>query len=264
MNRSSVLSDARRAAQSLPAHGSGRAGASATYTRWPARGAIRRDRLRQARNRCRCAASRPGRDDGCSRHFRKRPAIPKGPAMTTQPTAAEVLVIQPCDDDALGRFEGWLTEHGIALHTVRPYTGDAVPARLAADGLIVLGGDMSSNDDAEYPWLEDIRALYRDAVRRDRPTLGICLGGQLLAQSLGGTVVTGAAGTEAGLVQVTLTAEAAGDPLFGGLAPNVPVASMHGDAIAVLPEDSVLLATGQTYPHQAFRAAPRAWGVQFH
>lgn len=184
--------------------------------------------------------------------------------MTTQPTAAEVLVIQPCDDDALGRFEGWLTEHGIALHTVRPYAGDAVPARLAADGLIVLGGDMSSNDDAEYPWLEDIRALYRDAVRRDRPTLGICLGGQLLAQSLGGTVVAGAAGTEAGLVQVTLTAEAAGDPLFGGLAPDVPVASMHGDAIAVLPEDSVLLATGQTYPHQAFRAAPRAWGVQFH
>lgn len=184
--------------------------------------------------------------------------------MTTQPTAAEVLVIQPCHDDALGRFEGWLTRQGIALRTVRPYAGDAVPPRLEADGLIVLGGDMSANDDADHPWLEDVRRLYRDALHRDRPTLGICLGGQLLAQSAGGTVVTGTAGTEAGLVTVSVTAEAAGDPLFAGLGPDLPVASMHGDAVCALPEGAVLLAVGRTYPHQAFRAAPRAWGVQFH
>lgn len=184
--------------------------------------------------------------------------------MTREPPAPEVLVIQPCEDDPLGRFERWLAECGIVLRTVRPFAGDTVPARLAADGLIVLGGDMSSNDDAAYPWLEDIRVLYRDAVGSDVPTLGICLGGQLLAQSLGGTVVTGAAGTEAGLVTVDLTAEAAGDRLFAGLGSGIPVATMHGDAIEVLPEDAVLLATGVTYPHQAFRAAPHAWGVQFH
>ena len=184
--------------------------------------------------------------------------------MTEQPTAAHTLVIQPGDDDPLGRFDGWLTACGIDIQTVRPFAGDVVPHRLSADALIVLGGDMSSTDDAHFPWLEDVRALFRSAVGQGRPTLGICLGGQLLAQALGGTVTKGTNGTEAGLVTVALTAESAGDDLFGGLGTDLLVASMHGDAITRLPDNAVLLGTGRVYPHQAFRAAPNAWGVQFH
>lgn len=123
---------------------------------------------------------------------------------------------------------------------------------------------MSSTDDANFPWLEQVRVLYRDAAEQARPTLGICLGGQLLAQALGGTVEKGAHGTEAGLVTVGLTSDAAGDDLFGDLGPEIQVASMHGDAITRLPDGAVLLGTGRTYPNQAFRAAPNAWGVQFH
>lgn len=175
-----------------------------------------------------------------------------------------VLVIQPGDDDPLGRFTGWLGERGIAIHTVRPYADEPVPAQIAADGLIVLGGEMSSNDTATYPWLEDIRGLLRDAVGRDIPTLGICLGGQLLAQALGGTVVRGAHGTEAGLVTVTVTDAASDDYLCQGIGRDFPVASMHGDAVDRLPAGSTLLGTGEVYPHQVFRAAPHAWGVQFH
>jgi GMP synthase (glutamine-hydrolysing) len=175
-----------------------------------------------------------------------------------------VLVVQPAEDDGLGRFSGWLSEQGIAIRTVRPYDGDAIPDQLRADGLIVLGGDMSSNDDARFPWLEQIRALFRAAVLQRQPTLGICLGGQLLAQSLGGTVAKGAHGTEAGVVTVTSTDEAAGDTLFNGLGPTFQVASMHGDAIESLPDGAVLLGTSNPYPQQAFRAAPHAWGVQFH
>lgn len=175
-----------------------------------------------------------------------------------------VLVVQPAADDGLGRFTGWLGDRGLAIRAVRPYAGDAVPDRLRADGLIVLGGDMSCNDNARFPWLERIRALFRDAVLQHRPTLGICLGGQLLAQSLGGTVVTGKHGTEAGVVTVRITDEAAGDALFDGLGPEVRVASMHGDAIERLPDGAALLGTSNPYPQQAFRAAPNAWGVQFH
>lgn len=177
---------------------------------------------------------------------------------------ATVLVVQPAEDDGLGRFSGWLNAHGIDIHTIRPYAGDTVPERLRTDGLIVLGGDMSSNDDAEFPWLEQIRALFRDAVLQRRPTLGICLGGQLLAQSLGGTVTKGRHGTEAGVVTVSATDEAAGDVLLDGLGLDFPVASMHGDAIDSLPDGAVLLGTSDPYPQQAFRAAPNAWGVQFH
>lgn len=175
-----------------------------------------------------------------------------------------VLVIQPAKDDGLGRFSDWLSKRGIAIQTVRPYDGDAIPDRLRADGLIVLGGDMSSNDNARFPWLEQIRALFRDAVLQHRPTLGICLGGQLLAQSLGGTVIRGDHGTEAGVVTVSATDEATGDALFDGLGPQFQVASMHGDAIEQLPDGAALLATSNPYPQQAFRAAPNAWGVQFH
>lgn len=176
----------------------------------------------------------------------------------------QVLVVQPDDDDPLGRFTDWLNGHGIAVDTVRPYKGDVVPDRLTADGLIVLGGEMSSNDDAAHPWLEDVRGLLRNAVRRSLPTLGICLGGQLLAQSLGGTVVRGASGVEAGVVTVHATTAASGDALFDVVGPDFPVASMHGDAIDVLPDDAVLLGTSIPYSHQAFRAGPSAWGVQFH
>lgn len=184
--------------------------------------------------------------------------------LTERPATAHILVVQPGDDDPLGRFEGWLRGCGLDIHTIRPFAGDTVPQQLSADALIVLGGDMSSTDDAHFPWLEDIRALLRDAAARPEPTLGICLGAQLLAQALGGTVAKGTDGTEAGLVTVSLTAEAVGDRLFDGLGPDIPVASMHGDAITVLPDDAVLLGTGSTYPHQAFRAATNAWGVQFH
>ncbi|WP_446666054.1 type 1 glutamine amidotransferase [Flexivirga sp. B27] len=175
-----------------------------------------------------------------------------------------VLVVQPDDVDPLGRFDGWLDEHGVAIQTVRPYAGDPVPAELAADGLIVLGGEMSANDDAVYPWLADVRALMRGAVERSAPLLGICLGGQLLAKALGGSVTKGLHGTEAGLVPVTATADAANDLLFKEIGPDFLVTSMHGDVIDTLPDGAVLLATGSTYPHQAFRAGRRAWGVQFH
>lgn len=175
-----------------------------------------------------------------------------------------VLVVQPGDDDPLGRFDGWLGEHGIAIRTVRPYADEAVPKQLDADGLLVLGGEMSSNDDAAYPWLEEIRALMRDAVHRSAPTLGICLGGQLLAQALGGSVVKGAPGVEAGLVTVTATSDCSNDLLFNGIGPTYGVASMHGDAVDALPAGSTLLGTGDIYRHQAFRAGPTAWGVQFH
>lgn len=184
--------------------------------------------------------------------------------MNKPDTNPRVLVVQPDAADPLDRFEAWLQQSGIRVEIVRPYAGDVVPRTLAADGLIVLGGKMSSNDDADHPWLEDIRALQRDAVAHDLPLLGICLGGQLLAQALGGKVVPGSQGIEAGVVSVEVLEAATDDPLFGGLGPRFPVASMHGDMIDALPDRSILLCSSADYPHQAFRAAPRAWGVQFH
>jgi GMP synthase (glutamine-hydrolysing) len=123
---------------------------------------------------------------------------------------------------------------------------------------------MSSLDDPVYPWLADVRALLRDAVVRRRPTLGICLGAQLLAQAAGGTVAAGREGLEAGLVRVTWRPDATDDPLVGGLASPLLSATMHGDAVTVLPEGAAWLGSTSAYPVQAFRVGTAAWGLQFH
>ncbi|WP_052344472.1 type 1 glutamine amidotransferase [Thermocrispum municipale] len=183
------------------------------------------------------------------------------PQRTERPT---VLVVQPDELVVVDRFGTWLAEAGVDLRLVRPWAGEDVPEQVTDAGLLVLGGRMSANDDDEHPWLGDIRRLLRHAVASARPTLGICLGGQLLAKAMGGTVELGDRGVEAGAVRVHWRPEAEDDPLFTGLPSPLLAVSGHRDMISSLPSDATWLGYSDLYPHQAFRAGPRAWGVQFH
>jgi GMP synthase (glutamine-hydrolysing) len=175
-----------------------------------------------------------------------------------------VLVVQPDSEGQPDRFGLWLEEVGAELSCVRPFQGDRVPEVVEADGLLVLGGDMGAGDDADHPWLADVRALMRNAVAAEVPTLGICLGGQLLAAATGGAVARGAAGMEAGVVEVVPRAAAEHDELMARLPWPLLQGSMHRDAITSLPRNAVWLAASSAYRHQAFRVGRRAWGVQFH
>lgn len=176
---------------------------------------------------------------------------------------AQVLVVQPDEAGPLGRWDGWLREDGLDIRLVRPFAGDAVPKQVTGSGLIVLGGAMSVHDTAAHEWLDDIGVLLRSAVEVGVPTLGICLGGQLLSQALGGAVTVGPAGVEAGIAQVRLQPEARSDALLGGL-DSFPMGSLHVDMIDVLPAGACWLASSDLYRHQAFRIGAAAWGVQFH
>lgn len=175
-----------------------------------------------------------------------------------------LLVVQPDPLTVLDRFDGWLADAGVATDVVRPFAGDAVPERLDADGLLVMGGRMSAWEDGDHRWLADVRRLLRHAVQAARPTLGICLGGQLLAQALGGTVITGDQGVEAGVTWIDWRPESRNDVLFSGLPTPFPTGSLHGDTVARLPDTAVWLGHSPMYRHQAFRLGPAAWGVQFH
>jgi GMP synthase (glutamine-hydrolysing) len=173
-----------------------------------------------------------------------------------------ITVIEHEASAGLGFFAGWLAEAGAGCEIVRPYLGEAVPER-AEDGLIVLGGKAAAWEDAQYPWLPATRDLIRHSVEGGVPTLGVCLGAQLMTLACGGAVERGEHGLEVGARQVVPLPAAEADPLFGGLGPALAV-QYHGDAMTELPPGAVPLATGDPYPNQAYRLGDRAWAVQFH
>ncbi|SDR07227.1 GMP synthase-Glutamine amidotransferase [Thermostaphylospora chromogena] len=174
-----------------------------------------------------------------------------------------VLVVEHEASAGPGYLAEWLAAAGTACRVVRPYTGDRLPAR-ADDGLIVLGGTPSAWDDQVYPWLPATRELLRRSVADGVPTLGVCLGAQLLTLACGGTVERGTAGLEVGVHHVRPLPAAADDPLFRHLRGPAPAVQYHRDAMVRLPDGAVPLATGDRYPNQAYRLGETAWAVQFH
>jgi GMP synthase (glutamine-hydrolysing) len=172
---------------------------------------------------------------------------------------ARVHVVQHSATEGLGLLADWFLDIGVDVHQTHPYLGNRVPPSVEGDALIVLGGAMGAYDDEAAPWLPSVRALMRSAIDDGVPTLGICLGAQLLAVAAGGRVERGAAGPEIGLNEVVVTA---GDALL--TAGPMPVVQWHYDAITYLPDFAPVLASSATYPIQAFRVGEVAWGLQFH
>jgi GMP synthase (glutamine-hydrolysing) len=174
----------------------------------------------------------------------------------------QIVAIQHAERATLDRFADWLD--GVTVEFVCPYAGDPVPETVPC-ALIILGGPMSADDDQLAPWLPEVRALVARTVAEGKPTLGICLGCQLLALACGGAVQNWAEpGWESGVIDVRWREEARSDPLVSGLPDPCPGPSMHRDAVTRLPPDSVWLASSATYPYQAFRVGAAAWGFQFH
>ncbi|WP_411734573.1 type 1 glutamine amidotransferase [Paeniglutamicibacter sp.] len=188
--------------------------------------------------------------------------------MTTSVAAASederlrILVIQPDILDGPERLIPWMQDRGATINVI-PGPSAATSSLTGYDGLVVMGGSMGDADTLQYPWLESIRQLLREAHDGDIPTLGICLGSQLMATALGGEVRIGSRGLEAGIARLTKTHAAATDPLLASLPQSFLAAEMHYDAITSLPPQASLLAGGEKYPNQVFRSR-LSWGVQFH
>ncbi|MZD09233.1 type 1 glutamine amidotransferase [Streptomyces sp. SID5785] len=175
-----------------------------------------------------------------------------------------VVVVQNTQGGGPGRVGTWLRAAGADVEVVRPFDGDALPESLDGRALLVLGGGFMPDDDARAPWLPGTRRLAREALDGGTPYLGICLGGQLLAQVAGGAVRAAHGSPELGSTPIRLRPEAATDPLLHGLGSGVPAIERHVDAITELPPGAVWLASSELCPYQAFRVGPRAWGTQFH
>jgi GMP synthase (glutamine-hydrolysing) len=148
-----------------------------------------------------------------------------------------------------------------ALHvqTVKPLAGQPLPTHEEVAGAVVMGGPMNVDEVERFPALAAEREWLAEAVRRELPLLGICLGAQLLARALGAEVRAGE-GPEIGFAPVAVGDPA--DPVLGGLAPSTDVLHWHGDVFD-LPDGAQPLASSERTEHQAFRLG-NAWGVLFH
>ncbi len=179
-------------------------------------------------------------------------------------SAAPLLVLQLDASDPVGRLGDWLNAAGLDLDVLDVSAGTGAPADLSGhSGLVVLGGSMSAND-THVPVISATRALLREAVTQERPTLGICLGAQLLAVANGGRVGPNPEGPEIGAQLIAKRSSAADDPLFAALPITPDVLQWHFEAVSALPPGAVQLASSPGCEQQAFRLGRLAWGLQFH
>lgn len=178
----------------------------------------------------------------------------------------KIIVFQHVPYETLGTFEPLLKASGFAGHYVN-LVRDSAPSDPRPDlsryaAMIVLGGPMNVDDTARYPNLATEVEVLREAVNRDMPVLGICLGAQLLARALGGTVRPGQQ-REIGWYDVELSAAGRADPVLSSFANVQRVFQWHEDNIE-LPPGCERLAGSAACPVQAFRHGERAYGLQFH
>jgi GMP synthase (glutamine-hydrolysing) len=175
-----------------------------------------------------------------------------------------VLVVEHDAECPPALFGTWLTDAGCELDVRRPYADDALPDLASYDALMVLGGPMGADDDAKHAWLGPVKELLREARGSGLPTLGICLGHQLIASALGGRVERNPRGQQVGLIPLGWTDASVEDALFGPLATPRRGVQWNDDVVTALPVGATLLAETPYGEVQAVRYAPAMWGVQLH
>lgn len=180
-------------------------------------------------------------------------------------TGDVALVIQHTPLAHLGGFGAVLAERGWRVRVVEAAQLDATAAGGTAlegdaDLVIVLGGDEAVYDLASHPYLAAEITFLQRRLEAEQPTLGVCLGAQLMAEALGGRVSKGKS-VVIGFRPVDLTEAGKDSPLrhFAG----VPVMQWHGDSFR-LPAGATRLASSAEYSNEAFRMGDYALALQFH
>jgi GMP synthase (glutamine-hydrolysing) len=174
-----------------------------------------------------------------------------------------IVIVQNDPNCPAGTCLELLAASGRRHAVLNAFQGDPFPDPGELGGVIVLGGDMGVHETERFPYLDRVRDFMGAALRAGTPLLGICLGGQLLAQVAGGTVASPSPHGEHGICRVALTAAGAADPLFAGVASPFVTFQLHNDSFT-LPPGATLLADSPACPAQAFSLGGNAYAVQFH
>lgn len=175
----------------------------------------------------------------------------------------KLLVLQHVAHELLGTLNPLLKRAGFRIRYVNfARHPDAQPSLDGYAGLIVLGGPMSVNDSNRLPHLGTELKLIEEAMRRDIPVLGICLGAQLIAKTLGAAVYQNRE-KEIGWYDVSPTTDASSDPLLTPLQTTEKIFQWHGETFDI-PNSARHLAFSSFCANQAFRYGTNVYGFQFH
>ena len=172
-----------------------------------------------------------------------------------------VLIFRHSPTEGPGYFATFLDRHHIPWQLVRIDAGDAIPQTLnGVSGVCLMGGPMSVNDD--LPWIPPVLSLIRQAVAADIPVIGHCLGGQLMAKALGGTVGP-TPDKEIGWGDVRITDDIAARPWLGEATQPLPAFHWHGETFT-LPPGAVRILESAWCANQAYVLNDRHIGMQCH
>jgi GMP synthase-like glutamine amidotransferase len=172
------------------------------------------------------------------------------------------LAIVHQSDAGPGVFAEEIAARGDQLDAWLIAQGEPVPMdALHYDAVLTFGGAMNADEEDAHPWLAEEKALLAELLERGVPTLGVCLGAQLLAEAAGARPRR-AARPEIGWYPVQVAAEAADDPLLGPLAPEFRALEWHSYEFPLPPGATTLAHSAGCL--QAYRIGEVAWGIQFH
>lgn len=179
-----------------------------------------------------------------------------------------VHYLQHVSFEGIGAIEEWTRSRGHAVSGTQmfrlPEAGSGgTPQPDDLDLLVVMGGPMNIYQESRYPWLSAEKELIASVIAANKLVLGICLGAQMAANVLGGTVTKGAH-REIGWYPVDLTQAARAVPVFAEFPARFSALHWHGDTFSI-PPGAVRVASSEACANQAFAYnGGRVVGLQFH
>ena len=173
-----------------------------------------------------------------------------------------VHILQHVPFEGPSTITNWCGDRGLSYSKTLMFKGDALPDPDELDFLIVLGGPMGVTDQDDFPWLRDELTFIHRCIDANKIMLGICLGAQMIAHSLG-AAVTRNTHTEIGWFAVDRHPALTGHPLAEILPDSFDAFHWHGDTFAI-PNRAIPVASSEACANQGFVYRDRIVGLQFH